>query len=88
MQGGLSSANTERFQSPFERSDPPLEHCRRRIADPAIAISFHFEIEETRPMLGTVECIGHSLIYRPLSWDRRRSHHGRQSSRSASDVPV
>ena len=68
----LPRAHAQRFQAALERRDPPLQHRRGRVADPAVAIPLDLEIEEGRPMVGAVERIRDGLIDRDRHGLRRR----------------
>src|SRR6516164_942942 len=72
MQGGLPGAYAERFHSPFERGDAPLEDGSGRIADTAIPVSLDLEIEESGSVLGSVKCVCDRLIDRDGYGLRRR----------------
>ena len=62
MKRRLTGADAERSHSAFECGDTPFEHVAGRVADSAVAIPFHFEIEQGRAMLGAVEGVGDGLI--------------------------
>jgi hypothetical protein len=64
MQGGLSSADTERLKAPFERSDPPLQYGGCWITYPTVPVSVYLKVEQRSPMLGIVECIRNRLVDR------------------------
>ena len=62
VQGRLTAAYAERSHSAFKQGDSPFEHVAGRVADPAVAVSLDFEIEQSRSVLSAVEGVGNGLI--------------------------
>ena len=64
VQRCLTRAYAERFQSTFQRRDPPLQNDIGGIADPAIPVTFSFEVEKRSAMIGAVKSVRYSLVDR------------------------
>ena len=65
MQRGLASAHAESSDSFFQSGDAMLEDGSGWIADTAITVSLHFQIEQSGAVLGGVESVRDRLI----DWD-------------------
>ena len=70
MQRRLSGRNRERADAALEIGHALFEYCRGWIGDPAVAISFGFEIEQSCAVIGAIEGIGDRLV------DRNRNRFG------------
>jgi len=64
MQGGLTRADGQGFDSAFEQRDSPLEHRVGWVANSAIAVAVGLQIEECGGMFRTIEFVGDGLIDR------------------------
>src|SRR5215471_859975 len=62
MQSRLPGTYAERSDPALQRSNAALQHIVRRVADPPVAVSFDFEIEQGGTVFGAVEGVGHRLI--------------------------
>ena len=71
MQCGLSGRDRERADAAFEFGDALFKHRSGRIRDPAVAIAFRFEVEQSGAVIGAVEGVGDRLV------DRNRDRFGR-----------
>ena len=58
----LAAADAKRLQSSLESSNSPLQHCYGRVLNAGIAIARRLKVEESRGMIGAVECMGDCLI--------------------------
>ena len=64
MQRRLSGRDRERADAAFELGDALFENSGGRICNPAIAVAFRFEVEQSRAMIGAIEGIGDGLVDR------------------------
>ena len=62
VQRGLSAGDAQCANAALECGYAPLEHVARRVADSAVAVSFNFEIEQRRAVLGAVERVRDRLV--------------------------
>ena len=69
---GLAGADGERGKPALHQRHAPLEHLRRRIADPAVAVAFDLKIEQRGAVVGAVELVGDGLEDRRRCSFRRR----------------
>ncbi len=64
MQRGLSGCDRKRSDAAFEFGDAFFKNGGRRIGNPAVAVTFGFEIEQGGTVIGAVEGVGDGLIDR------------------------
>ncbi len=69
---GLPRGDAQGFDSAFEFGDALLEHVGGRVADSAVPITRHFEVEQRGAVLGAVERVRGRLINRHGDGFRRR----------------
>ena len=72
IQCRLTGTDAQRLDAAFQCGNPPFQHRVGRIADPAVAKSVDFEVEQRRAVFGAVKRIGDGLI------DRDRHGFGRR----------
>src|ERR1700722_12321400 len=64
VQRSLPRTHADAADTAFEFGDALLENVGGRVADPAVAVSRYFEIEQRGAMLGAVEGVRGRLVYR------------------------
>ncbi len=64
MQCRLTGADRKRTDPALEFGDPRFENGRGRVGDPAVAITFGFQIEQGCAVISAVESIGNGLVDR------------------------
>ena len=64
MQRRLTGGDRERADAAFEFGDALFKNRRGRIRDPAVAIAFRLEVEQSGAVIGAVEGVGRGLVDR------------------------